>query len=201
MSTRSNSFFFGPRSACFFADFSRFFPKFCRIFHRKNLLFFCIFPLLFIPFPSPLPAFAQRVAVVACARFYDFIHCTFCRVRERLRASVCGKQVFSFAVFRRRFCGSSAISWRLWSRQNRFFEDFLHFAKREPLLKPRKVCFPALSHPESLIAEVLLSKRINKWVLNLQSVCCLYKSPATCFSALSRPERLCKGLFSLFIAR
>lgn len=79
--------------------------------------------------------------------------------------------------------------------RTRFIEGFLHFAKRELLLKPRKACFPALSHTESLIAEVLLSKRINKWVLNLQSVCCLYKSLATCFFALSRSERLF-GLFS-----
>ena len=120
--------------------------------------------------------------------------------------SVCERQFAENKVFPLRCFGGVSADRRpshggFGRGRTRFIEGFLNFAKRELLLKPRKVCFPALSHPESLIAEVLLSKRINKWVLNLQSVCCLYKSPATCFSVLPRFESLCKGLFSLFIAR
>lgn len=135
--------------------------------------------------------------------FYDCAnHCRFCRFRERLHASACGKQVFSFAVFWRRFCGSSAISWRLWPRQNRFFEDFLHFTKHVLLYKKpaRPVSLPYRTL-KALLQEISLLRGKTKGFLNLQSVCCLYKSPATCFSVLPRPERLCKGLFSLFIAR
>ena len=133
--------------------------------------------------------------MVAGARFYDFVHCTFCRFKERLRAAVCGKQSFSFAVFWRRFCVSSAISWRLWSRQNRFFEGFLHFTKHVLLYKkPARPVSLSYCTLKALLQEISLLRGKTKGFLNLQSVCCLYKSPATCFSVLPRFESLCKGL-------
>lgn len=139
MSTRSKIFFlwaaFGVLFCLFiYAVFSRILQEFSL---RNPFVFAAFFPA-FNTFPAPCPSIASGFAAAPCSGFwfYDCAnHCTFCRFKERLRAAVCGKQSFPFAVFWRRFCGSSAISWRLWSRQNRFFEDFLYFTKHVLLYK------------------------------------------------------------------
>lgn len=178
----------------FLLIFCAFSQSFAGFFSEKFVCFCCIFPA-FNTFPAPCPSIASGFAAAPFSGFLVLRLRKSLQILPRQRAFASGS-LRETGLF---LCGVSADrrpSHGGFGRgRTRFIEGFLNFAKRELLLKPRKVCFPALSHPESLIAEVLLSKRINKWVLNLQSVCCFYKSPATCFSVLPRPERLF-GLFS-----
>ena len=194
MSTQSNSFFFGPVRRAFLLVYTVF-PRILQDFSLRNPFVFAAFFPAFNTFPAPCPSIASGFAA---APFSEFL---VLRLRKSLQI-LPRQRAFARVSLRETglfLCGVSADrrpSHGGFGRgRTRFIEGFLNFAKRELLYKKpaRPVSLPYRTL-KALLQEISLLRGKTKGFLNLQSVCCVYKSLATCFSALPRPERLC-GLF------